>query len=670
MQKHIFPKLALLLITGLAAAGFFCYLYYFDNKYTTRADVSQEGITMLQTYDSSADPAQWLVEGWEFFPDQLLEPGDESGNSVPVYIGQYFSWSSFHPDGSPYGSGTYRLHVSGHGDYSLYLPEIFCACRVYVNDELAASSGSLDPYEPLVRDLIVPVTLDGDAVILIQTANYDHYYSGVTYPPAIGSAEAVSTLLVSRMLYYGFLCFTCLALALFASSVWIGLRKSRSSPENLWLGALALTFAVRVCYPFFHLYGLPFWHLSYLLEDTMAAVGFLCIFRTVSLLCLKPGGWADRIITGAGAGFIAVTLAANLVLLDLLPGFVPLYGQIIYWYKFLSAVLMLLLLSLHFIHNRQSGPILLAAGLIIYSVSLAAHALCLGRYEPARSGWFEEWGTYALILLFAARLTVRNMQIIRENRHLNRHLRDEVDRQTRSLSNLLEERRLVLSAFAHDLKTPVTSITTFTRLVELNNTGLDEESLQYLETIRQKTRDMKEQLEHLSELNQMDTAISQTQSVDLCELATSFYQQNQPDFATSGIHLELALPAESRLCITADRQQLTSVLQNLVYNALAFTPDGGTIRILIRREQDKAILQVSDNGTGIPPADLPHIFDRNFTRREDNSGQGIGLYLVKTIITAHGGTITVDSKKETGSVFTVTLPARGSDPSSISLDFP
>lgn len=656
MQRHLFPKLALVLITGLASVGFFFFLYHYDNKYITRATVSQDGITLLQTNGSANDSAKWLVEAWEFYPDQLLEPGDDPNSSVSVYIGQYFSWSAFHTDGSPYGTGTYRLHIYGHGDYSLYLPEIFCACRIYVNDKLVSSSGSLKPYNPLVQDLILPVTLDGEAVILIQTANYDHYYSGITYPPAIGSAKAVNTLLISRMLYYSFLCFTCLALALFASSIWFGLRKSKASPENLWLGTLALTFAVRVCYPFFHMYAFPFWPLSYLLEDSMAAVGFLCIFRTISLLCLKPGGWTDRIITGTGAGFIAVTFAANLVLLDLLPGFAPLYGQIIYWYKFLSAVLLLLLLSLHFLHNRQSGPILLAAGLIIYSVSLAAHALCLGRYEPARFGWFEEWGTYALILLFAARLAARNMQIIRENRHLNQHLQDEVARKTRSLSNLLEERRLVLSAFAHDLKTPVTSITTFTRLVELNNTGLDKESIQYLETIRQKTKDMKTQLEYLSELNQLDSSVSQTQSVDLCELVSSFYHQNYPDFAASGILLTLSLSARDSICVNGNPQKLTSVLQNLIYNSLSFTPKDGTIRITLSQESDMAVLQVADNGTGITPEDLPHIFDRHFTRRKDGSGQGLGLYITKCIVTSYGGTINVESDQKTGSVFTVTLP--------------
>ena len=73
-------------------------------------------------------------------------------------------------------------------------------------------------------------------------------------------------------------------------------------------------------------------------------------------------------------------------------------------------------------------------------------------------------------------MALKNMEILRENRRLNEHLQEEIARKTESLSRLLEERRLLLSAFAHDLKTPVTSIHTFTRLVEMDSAGLDEES--------------------------------------------------------------------------------------------------------------------------------------------------------------------------------------------------
>ena len=100
-------------------------------------------------------------------------------------------------------------------------------------------------------------------------------------------------------------------------------------------------------------------------------------------------------------------------------------------------------------------------------------------------------------------MALRNMEIIRENRRLNEHLQEEIEHKTESLSKLLEERRMLLSGFAHDLKTPITSITTFTRLVELDNTQLDEESRQYLDIIRRKTKEIQEQLNTLNEFTQV-----------------------------------------------------------------------------------------------------------------------------------------------------------------------
>ena len=183
-MKKIVSRLTILTLSAfLAAAALFFILYRYDNKYITRASVSQDGVVILPGSQEDSDHISWLVEGWEFFPDQIIEPGETVSGSVSMYIGQYFSFSSFHSDNSPFGEGTYRLTLHGIGDYTLLLPEVFSACKVYINGVLAASAGSLSPYSPYVRDLIVPIEAKGDTEILIQVSNYTHYYSGCK-PPA------------------------------------------------------------------------------------------------------------------------------------------------------------------------------------------------------------------------------------------------------------------------------------------------------------------------------------------------------------------------------------------------------------------------------------------------------------------------------------------------------
>lgn len=261
-----------------------------------------------------------------------------------------------------------------------------------------------------------------------------------------------------------------------------------------------------------------------------------------------------------------------------------------------------------------------------------------------------------MILCFAVRMVLRNMEIIRENQHLNEHLQEEIAHKTESLSKLLEERRMLLSGFAHDLKTPITSITTFTRLVELDNTQLDEESRQYLDIIRRKTKEIQEQLSTINEFTQIDSAPSVFEPLDLCLLLRDFYVKNKPDINVSGISFELLTKDDEPVMVYGDPRKLISVLQNLVFNAVSFTPEGGTIRLFLGKEQETVILRVEDTGAGISENDIPHIFDRLFTHRINNEGNGLGLFIVKSIITEHRGTIEVDSALGKGTVFTIKMP--------------
>lgn len=101
--------------------------------------------------------------------------------------------------------------------------------------------------------------------------------------------------------------------------------------------------------------------------------------------------------------------------------------------------------------------------------------------------------------------------------------------------------------------------------------------------------------------------------------------------------------------------RLDSLVRNLVDNAASFAGDGGEVFIRVRREGDEAILEVSDSGPGIPPADLPRVFDRFFSARKQGRGTGLGLALVKAIAEAHGGGVSAESE---GATFTVRLPAK------------
>lgn len=111
----------------------------------------------------------------------------------------------------------------------------------------------------------------------------------------------------------------------------------------------------------------------------------------------------------------------------------------------------------------------------------------------------------------------------------------------------------------------------------------------------------------------------------------------------------------------ADEAKLTQVCYNIISNAIKYTPNGGHIDLCLKRSGRDAVLEVTDDGIGISPEDLPHVFDRFYRAdksraREEGTGTGLGLSIVRQIVRLHAGTVTVRSKLGEGSTFTVQLP--------------
>ena len=200
----------------LAVLILFQFLYQKDNKYTNGPPYGSQGVFAFSARDLTGSRPLFLIDGWEFYPDQLLTP--DTVGSVPdqsmsfIFIGQYSNFSFLSSGHSPFGRATYRLLLRYDGEprlLTLEVPELFTDYQLWINGQ-PVEQGS--PFATFY--------MDGTAEILLNTDNRSHYYSGLTYPPALGTPEAVHRMLFLRHMFYGILCIFPLALCLYAAAAW------------------------------------------------------------------------------------------------------------------------------------------------------------------------------------------------------------------------------------------------------------------------------------------------------------------------------------------------------------------------------------------------------------------------------------------------------------------
>jgi signal transduction histidine kinase len=132
-----------------------------------------------------------------------------------------------------------------------------------------------------------------------------------------------------------------------------------------------------------------------------------------------------------------------------------------------------------------------------------------------------------------------------------------------------------------------------------------------------------------------------------------------PAAGEKGVALEVVAPATD-VSVLADRSRLTQVFGNLVGNALKFTPAGGGVVLRAQEDGDAVRFDVEDTGSGIEAENLPHVFERYWKGRE--GGTGLGLFIARSIVSAHGGRLVVRSELGAGSTFSFAIPRIASRP--------
>lgn len=239
---------------------------------------------------------------------------------------------------------------------------------------------------------------------------------------------------------------------------------------------------------------------------------------------------------------------------------------------------------------------------------------------------------------------------------------ETIRRQVASLEENDRLRRELVTNISHDLRTPLTTMQGYIETLIIKDGQLEPAQRQrYLDVARKHALHLGRLVQDLFELSMLDSngVTPAFESFSLTDLIHDVVQEFGLEAAGAGVTLKIEPPADT-VTVFADISLIQRVLENLVGNALRYTPAGGTVSIALIRSSAAVAVAVTDTGTGIPATELPHIFERFYTAEDESDrrsgSMGLGLAIAKRILELHGSEIHVVSKERAGTRFRFDLP--------------
>lgn len=309
-------------------------------------------------------------------------------------------------------------------------------------------------------------------------------------------------------------------------------------------------------------------------------------------------------------------------------------------------------------YRRQLG-----LAVLVFAIATLVLAELLGRWltRPLRE---LEAGASALAGDHSVRVTPKGPREIRALAEAFNRLADDIETSSVELHDEERRKSRFVSDVSHELRTPLTAIRGAAETL-MDDDVPAEDRARFLSTIVSESDRLARLASDLLTLQRIEGATGELplSRVDLRQVAALAVEALEPVAGERGVTVEVRGEAPA---VLGDRDRLQQVVANLVDNATRFTPKRGLVTVTLSAEGDRAVIEIADTGTGIPESDLPRLFDRFYrselSRARKSGGAGLGLAIVRAIVTGHGGTIDAMNRASGGAVLTVRLPALKDDP--------
>ena len=659
--------------------------------------ISSEGRLDLSGWSFERQGRTELNGEWAFYEHMLLAPEDLKAGQPVTYIKVPAAWNRYEAEAgttgfhSGTGYGTYRLQVllpQANHLYALRIPTISTAYRLWINGEEAARAGepgaTAEASVPKNEMKTVPFSLDTRQLdLVLQVSNFHHSMGGVRHPIELGDFGQMQLRdefsLGFDLLLFGSLTIMGLYhLGLFtirrqdSSALYFGLYCLLTAFRTLFIGDIAVV----KLFP-----GFP-WELEMKLEY-LSAYGVLCLYM------LFIGKLYHQACHHVILRWFSILCGAYTLLTLCTPALI--YTRYLLGFHLIAVAGMLYMLYVLYTacRQKQEGSLILLSASFLYALLLFNDILYT-------NGWAQTTGRASgigLLVFIVCQSLVLSTKLSRafanvENlsaalAELNGGLQakikagtadlkwahDTLLKKNKELSRLERSRSRLLSNISHDLGTPLTTIQCYLEAILDGMIENDDKRRQYIRLIHDKVLGMGRLIDDLFHLSQLEARQVEFKSRRMAadKLIHQLHARYELDASNAGLTYELRLSANGpkgtpypEVCV--DLERMHQAFSNLIYNAIKFTPPGGSIIVEMTDSGAETMLcRVSDTGAGIHADDLPNIFDRFYTssspRNVSAGGKGLGLSISKEIIESHGGRIWVErSELQAGTVFCFTLP--------------
>ena len=243
MRKVKALSLALLVATLLL--GFFQLLYTYDNKYKHQQAPIIDGVLDLQTIHLFDHRIYSLVDNWHFYPHINTKDSLDAIPFETIYIGQYPDYAMRDDTQDPYGIAAYHLQLQTDKkgqSICLFIPEVDIAYTLWINKEVVLQNGDITkhPILPYIKYQVIEIDVVDTCDILFFVGNDSFYYSGLYFPILLSDTQGIQDVIIHKLLFYGFLCFTSFALLCYSLVLWLRSRH----PLHLAFGIATYSFAL------------------------------------------------------------------------------------------------------------------------------------------------------------------------------------------------------------------------------------------------------------------------------------------------------------------------------------------------------------------------------------------------------------------------------------------